>query len=388
MNFKGVRKILVVKLRHIGDVLLAVPVFRALRQTFPGAEISALVNSGTGEVLEGNPLIDEILVFERAVKELSPLKRFPGEFAFLRRLRREGFDMTVDLTGGDRAAILSFLSGARYRLGWEPRKGFFGKRHLYTHRLRPGGKRHMVLQNLEVVGKFGISTEDLAVDFPVSGEDRAVVAKILKGQGWREGDPTVHIHPVSRWLFKCWNDASMADIISWLVNRGTTVVVTSSPAVKEMEKARTILSLVSSHITGHASRIIDLCGRTSIKQLGAISEAADLFFGVDSAPMHIAAAVGTPVVALFGPSGAFHWGPWDNKESSTFNVQDSRCANPYTQRNGVQQFGIHTVIQRDWDCIPCGSDGCGGSKISRCLEDIAAEEVRDVMAARLDETGR
>ena len=91
-----------------------------------------------------------------------------------------------------------------------------------------------------------------------------------------------------------------------------------------MEKAKRILSLVgdSPDSTGaspvnlgqspHGSRLIDLCGKTNIKQLAAISEVSDLFFGVDSAPMHIAAAVGTPVVALFGPSGAFHWGPWDN----------------------------------------------------------------------------
>jgi heptosyltransferase-3 len=256
----------------------------------------------------------------------------------------------------------------------------------------------MVLQNLDVVRKVGISTEDLSVDFHIPQEDRTYVRRILrehtppipplkKGGKKGYGKALVHVHPTSRWLFKCWKDEYMAEVISWLVSQGTTVVVTSSPATKEMEKARRILSIVSSRITSHASRVIDLSGRTTIKQLGAISEAADLFFGVDSAPMHIAAAVGTPVVALFGPSGAFHWGPWDN-ESSKFKVQSSKSGSPYFLRNGVQVFGIHTVIQMDWDCIPCGSDGCGGSKISRCLEEISVDELRKVITERLEMAGR
>ncbi|HXX53479.1 MAG TPA: glycosyltransferase family 9 protein, partial [Thermodesulfovibrionales bacterium] len=127
MNFRDVRKILVIKLRHIGDVLLAVPVFRALREHFGDAHITAVVNSGTEEVLRGNPLIDEILLFERDVKGLSPLKRYVKELGFLNQVRARRADMAVDLTGGDRAAILSFVSRARYRLGWMPKKGFPGK---------------------------------------------------------------------------------------------------------------------------------------------------------------------------------------------------------------------------------------------------------------------
>ncbi len=139
-----------------------------------------------------------------------------------------------------------------------------------------------------------------------------------------------------------------------------------------MEKAKRILSLVGD---SPDSRLIDLCGKTTIKQLGAVSGASDLFFGVDSAPMHIAAAVSTPVIALFGPSGTFNWGPWDNKISNSMN--------PYQKRNGIQAFGMHTVMQRDWECIPCGKDGCKGTKISRCLTDISPEEVKNIIVEKL-----
>lgn len=386
MNFSGIKKILVIKLRHIGDVLLTTPVFRALKETFPDAHITALVNSGTEDVLKGNTLIDEIITMNRDVKKLSPIKRYIREIAFLKNIRAKGFDMTVDLTGGDRAAILSFTSGAKYRLCWKSKKGFWGKQSIYTHLSEPDGNRHIVFQNLDIVKGFGIDTEDLSVDFYISEEDRAFAKNILKENNVDKNTGIVHIHPTSRWLFKCWTDKHMAEITRWLLDSGNAVIVTTSPDRREMEKARRILSLVRNspdstaspanlRQSPHGSRLIDLCGKTTIKQLGAISEISDLFFGVDSAPMHIAAAVGTPVVALFGPSGAFNWGPWDNKISD--------IENPYPNRNGIQTFGTHTVIQRDWDCIPCGKDGCNGSKISKCLDDIKPEEVKAILDQKL-----
>ncbi len=135
-------------------------------------------------------------------------------------------------------------------------------------------------------------------------------------------------------------------------------------------------------ITRYSSLLIDLCGKTTIKQLAALSEASDLFLGVDSAPMHIAAAVNTPVIAMFGPSLAFIWGPWDNKQESGVRSQKSE-ESPYTKRNGVQIFGRHTIIQKDWNCIPCGLDGCNRSKISNCLYEIQADELKYILTKKL-----
>lgn len=379
--FKNVNKILVIKLRHIGDVLLTVPVMRALKESFPNAEISVMVNKGTEDVLTGSPLIKEIITFERKIKELSKIKRIRREINFLRMLRAQGFDMTIDLTGGDRAAVASFSSGARYRIGWAQGKGFAGKKYLYTSTVEPEGRRHTVLQNMEILKKSGISTADLSVDFHVPQKEKELIKEILKRGNINETDILVHIHPTSRWLFKCWKDEYMAEIIRWLIQKGIKIILTSSPDRREMEKAENIISL----LPAEASRsLIDLCGRTSIKGLGAVSEVSDLFFGVDSAPMHIAAAVDTPVVALFGPSGAFHWGPWDNKYRAESTEQMSVKEEPYSKRNGVQAFGMHTVIQRSDDCIPCGKDGCGGSKKSRCLDEITPEEVKSVLQKKIE----
>ncbi len=363
-------RIVVIKLRHIGDVLLTSPVFNTLKKNFPDSEIFALVNKGTEEVLTGHCAIDEIIVFDRGIKNLSLMKKNLKELDFLKFIRHKKFDMTIDLTGGDRASVISFISGAKYRIGAEA-AGFFGKRYFYSKRVKIDGSKHVVLQNLEILKEaLDIENLDYSVNFFIPEKDRAFVNEILMKHKIDKEEKIVHVHPTSRWLFKCGKDEYMAEVINWLLKNGLVVIVTSSPEERELNKAKKILSMVK-----NSKNLIDLCGKTTIKQLGAISEKAHLFFGVDSAPMHIAASVGTPVLALFGPSGAFNWGPWDNNAISK--------EKPYPERNGIQHFGIHTVIQRNWQCIPCGQDGCNGSKISNCLFDITPDEMIEILKIKL-----
>mgnify|MGYP001563031395 CR=1 FL=1 len=372
--FKNIKKILVIKLRHIGDVLLTVPTIRALKETFYDAGVSVLVNPGTEDVLSGNALIDELIVLDRAVKNLPIIKRYIEEAMFLKKIRTKGFDMTVDLTGGDRAAILSFLSGARYRLAADfGRKGFIGKKYLYTHLADVDKQKHMVLQNLDVVRNFGITTDNTDVDFFIPEEAKMFVRRIFeennlsksnnspsppfaKGGAGGVMDKVVHIHPTSRWLFKCWKDEYMADVIGWLIDNGVKVVVTSAPDEKEITKARGILSLIPNP-QSLIPNLIDLSGKTTIKELAAISEASDLFIGVDSAPMHIAAAVGTPVIALFGPTGR----EWI----------------PYGEGN--------TVISKDMPCKPCKKGMCEGIELRDCMTAIKPNDVKEAVNKILKE---
>lgn len=333
LDFRNVRKILVIKLRHIGDVLLTVPVFRALRENFPDARLSVLVNSGTEEVLSGNSLIHEIIIFNRNIKKMHSVQKYIEEFSFFKTIRKKGFDMVVDLTSGDRAAIISFTSGARYRIAYDPDKsGFFGKRYLYTHlAAKKRGDQHMVLRNLDVIKQFGIDTENMGVDFFVPEEARIFVRKILEennlqpplGEGGQREAKVVHVHPTSRMPFKCWKDEYMTEVIGRLINKGVKVIVTSSPERQEIERVKRILTLVGSH-----QSLIDLAGKTTVKQLAAVAEISDLFIGVDSAPMHIAAAVGTPVVALFG-AGVSSWRPWGEGHVALF--EDT------VNRNGISR---------------------------------------------------
>ncbi|MBI5902493.1 MAG: putative lipopolysaccharide heptosyltransferase III [Deltaproteobacteria bacterium] len=365
--FDGVNNILVIKLRHIGDVLLTVPAIRALKESFKGSRVSALVNSGTEEMLTLNPLLDSVIGFQRSVKDLPVLKRISSESRFVKGLRDRGFDMAVDLTGGDRPALIGYLSGARYRLGYEPSGGFAGKRYLYTHLAkRLQTRTHTVLRDLGVVKYFGIGTKDLTIDIFTSPEDDAFMDALLR-ERIKDGEPFVHVHPTSRWLFKCWRDDYMAASLDWLQSRGLRAVITSGPQERELKKARTIAGLMK-------TPPVDLSGRLKLKHLAVLSRRSAFFFGVDSAPMHIAAASGARVVSVFGPSGAFDWGPWDNRAAAGYGLTDAPTS-PYPEQNGVQTFGGNTVIQKDWDCVPCGKDGCNGSKKSDCLDALTPEEV-------------
>ncbi len=322
--FKDVNKILVIKLRHIGDVLLTVPVFRALRENFPDAHIAALINSGTEDVLTGNHLIDEIIVFDRGVKEINPVKRYLRELSFLRMVRTKGFDMTVDLTSSDRAAIASFVSGARYRLTYITYKGFPFKRYLYTYLAQRDSSVHMVKQNLDILRQIGLSYSDTSLLLDVSESDKDFIRKAV-------GDECdiVHIHPVSRISHKCWQDKYMAQLIDYIISRGFKPVITSSGDLNELKRAHNIMSLVK-------GAFVDLTAKTTLKQLAALSGMSRFFIGIDSAPMHIAAAVGAPVVAIFGPSSETLWEPWCEKKLVI--SKDLPCRLPCKNKKGCQTY--------------------------------------------------
>lgn len=401
------KKILVIKLRHIGDVLLTTPVFKALKENFPDSFVATLVNKGTEDVLENNPYLDEIITYDRSIKELPAFKRYLEEVKFLRKIRKMGFDTSIDLTGGDRAAVISYLSGAKIRIGIKSR-GFLGKQYFYTKLFEIDGCKHTVLQNLEVLARIGIKTTRPEVILNVTENEKKWARELIfscHSETYIQPVPSklntekspyikkvVHIHPTSRWLFKCWKDEYMAEVIRWFMDKGFNVVITSAPAEKEINKVNSILNFLrtstefnscnNSQIVNTQDNLchfecskefpflINLAGKLTLRQLIAVSSVCDMYFGIDTAPMHIAAALGKPVVALFGPSGAFHWGPWDNSAEK----------DAYPERNGIQKFGKNIVIQRDWQCIPCGQDGCKGTKISNCLFDIKPEEVIKILS--------
>jgi heptosyltransferase III len=341
---KKIQRILLIRLRNIGDVLLMVPTIRAFRGAFPRAHIAALVNAGTEEMLTANPLLDEVLVYDPRWKELSFGAHWQREWAFASMVRKRRFDLAVNLTEGDRGAFLCMASGASYQVGvYEKNISLWWKKRVFDHLIRiPDWKAHTVEKMLETPRSLGIPVTDKRVEIFFSRDDQGRMEKLLGEGGVGPADAIVHIHPTSRWLFKCWRDEGMAWVIDRLQETGRVrAVLTSGNEEGELKKIDSILHSCR-------TRPIDLSGKTTLKQLAALSRRALFFIGVDTAPMHIAAAAGTPVIALFGPSGEFNWGPWG---------------------------GEHVVIKKDMDCRPCGKDGCQGSKRSRCLEEITTEEV-------------
>jgi len=343
------RRILCIKLKHIGDVLLMTPTVRALRQAWPGSTISALVPRGTEEVLAGNPDLNAVLTFSRDAG-------LAGSWRTMLALRRFAPDLVLEMGQGDREAVFGWLSGARRRVGYEPGRSGGWRRVLLTQAVPWNGAQHVVETNLDLVRACGIPAGAGRPVLVVRPEARSRIMARLASAGRRPGQPLVVVHPVSRWLFKAWPEACCAEVISHLIRRaGVAVAVTSGPGAAEVESANRILARVDA--PGVGGPIINLIGQTSLAELAAVLERATLFLGVDSAPMHMAAALGVPVVALFGPSGEHNWGPWGDE---------------------------HAVVASPYLCRPCGQDGCLGSKRSDCLQAISPQMVLRAVEPLLD----
>ena len=307
MELQNIRRLAVFKMRNIGDVLMITPVLRALRETFPEARITVIVNSGTEAMLANNPHVDEVLAYERGGRAPGPLGRLRYEAGFAAELRKRRFDLTIGFTEGDRTAWYSLFCGARYRMGvanyaW---KKFDPRSHIYNLPVQaPGEAMHEVEKHFWLLEHAGLKLKSthpgnlcLVVPDDLRAWARAELTPLRPGR-------VVHVHPVSRWLWKCWGNDAMASIIDWLqTEQNARVVVTTGPAPRERERAQEIVRLCRTQ-----PRFYD--GGLSLGQIAALSVESDGYFGVDTAPMHMAAAVGVPVVALFGPTHANIWGPW------------------------------------------------------------------------------
>ena len=330
-------RILVVKLRHIGDVLMMTPMLRALKDSYPDAGITAVIPRGMEDILSFNPCVTKVIPFKKGSGIIEDLR-------LLMTLRAARFDIAINMTEGDRGAIMCFASGAGKRIGADPLgRGFPGKGKLFTDLVPQKWDRHRALMDMEMIRPLGIEPGGQRLELHTSRENDGRVLDMLAGRGIKDGARIAVVHPTSRWLFKCWNDKSVADVIDYLHDRGFNVILTSGPDKKETDKARAVAGLAK-------RKPVDFSGLLTLGQLASLLKRSGLFFGVDSAPMHMAAAVGTPVVALFGPSDYKVWGPYTDK--------------------------ARVIVKKDeYPCIPCRKDGCGGSKKSDCLEAITVPEV-------------
>ncbi len=353
VDLAQVRRALVVKLRHHGDVLLASPVIAVLKRHAPHAEVDALVYADTADMLSLHPALARLHVVDRAWKSLSPLARARAEIGLYSALRERGYDLLVHLTEHPRGAWLARTLGCRHAVAPAAagKRAFWRRSFTHLYPLPRLGGRHAVELNLDALRRIGVQPEEderrLVLVPGAAAEARA--AELLS-ERHAPGNGYIHLHPASRWQFKCWSPERTAELIDALHSKGESVVVTAAPEERE-------LALVAAIRGRCAKPPIDLSGRLTLKMLAATSARAKLFVGVDSAPMHIAAAVGTPVVALFGPSGETEWSPW--------------------------RVPHRVVASPQYACRPCGNDGCGGGKVSECLTSIPVRAVLDAVDALL-----
>ena len=351
-------KILIIKFRNIGDVLLTTPLIKNLKLNYPQAKIDVALNSSTKAMLKYNPYVNKIFSYDRdKIKSFPLFKRIKEEVKFFKRILNEKYDIVINLTRGDRGSLIAFFNKNALKIGYSVSKNFLLK-NVFDIEIPGYGNRHIVDATLDVIRLLDKKIYEKKVEIFWSEKEIKKVDQLIKHD-------FIHIHPVSRWMFKCVDDKIMAEIINFLHKKGEKVVLTASPDKKEIQKVKNIISLCD-------KKPIDLSGQLNLNEVAYLSSKAKLFIGVDTAIMHMAAAVNTPVIAFFGPSAAFNWGPWDN----------DMFESGY-KKSGIQKMGKHIVIQHNWDCIPCIKDGCGGSKISECLMKFDMTEIYKIIEERI-----
>lgn len=356
VDFSRIHRVLVIKLRHHGDVLLTSPVFSVLKRHYPHLEVDGLVYQDTMEMLSLHPHLNELHLIDRRWKKLGPRGQLRAELALIRSLRQRRYDLVIHLTEHWRGVILTRLLRPRYAVA-----GIYASRQskwwrkTFSHFYPIVPRRHMVEVHLDALRRIGLQPdlEERGLQVATSPETDAEVAEMLARQG-AEAGTYIHLHPTSRWLFKSWEPGKVRVLIERLLERGHQLVVTAAPDPAELSMVETILE-------GLPRQPINLAGQLSLKQLVAVARNARCFMGMDSVPMHIAAAVGTPCVALFGPSGETEWGPWSDRAE---------------------------VVTLPFSCRPCGKDGCGGGKISDCLWRISVDQVLGSIDRVLGPAGR
>ena len=345
IDLSGVKRVLVIKLRHHGDVLLTSPVFSTLKAHAPHVQIDALVYADTREMLSLHPAVSAVHLVDRAWKKEPFMSRLGAEWQLYRLLRSQAYDLIIHLSEHPRGAVLARLLGARYAVApaYSGRSKWWKRSFTHRFALAKNPRRHMVEWNLDALRRLGIqpAADGKALSL-VPGNDAETEVEALLAKHALVAGGFIHLHPASRWQFKCWPADRTAQLIDLLQQSGEKVVLTAAPTAEEK-------ALVDAILQKTTTPVLNLSGTLSLKSLAALTRRARLFVGVDSAPMHIAAAMGTPVVALFGPSGEAEWGPW-----------------------GVPHRVVGSQLH---PCRPCGNDGCGGSKVSDCLNTLPVEAV-------------
>ena len=326
------RNILVIKLRYIGDVLIGTPVLRALRERFPEARLTMVVNRGTEEILKWNPDVDEVLVVDRG--ELA------AQLRFLRELRRRRFDAVIDLTDGDRSALMARLSGAPVRIGFNEERRWRGLLYTSVVRVQPGVV-HRLERDLGAVRVLGIEPKPRLPVLRTSPEDEAEAGRLLEEVGIRECEgkgarPLAMLLPGARYWFKAWPVERFAELADRLTEvAGCRVLVGGDAREREVAEAIQTRSRFAPTV---------LAGRTTLRQFAAVLKRCALFVGNDNGPMHMAAALGTPVVAMFGPSDPAVWGPCGEQHRILYKGLDCRaCFHPDCFRGDQNCMRLITV---------------------------------------------
>lgn len=346
------RRILISRMKFIGDIVLTTPVIRSVRLAFPDAYIAYLGDRAAVTLLEKNPSLNEIIPFDFSKPTLLEQPRVA------RLLRSRNFDLAIDLFGNPRSALLMYLSGAKGRVGPDRK----GRGLLYTIRVGDDGRPKTAIafhnQSLSAVGIEPVASRtEIFLTAQELEEGRGEIAGALGDPSFRDpGRRVIGIHPGATWPAKKWFPERFAELTDAIHEKhGIPVIMTAGPGdFASIEAVRTAVR----------TRIA-LIPQLPLRRLAAVIAGCSAYVSNDAGPMHIAVAVGTPTIGIFGPGEENIWFPYHRQDG-------------------------HTALRRDVPCHPCHLDVCNrdGEGFMECMRLLAVAEVLSAVEQVLQQNRR
>lgn len=323
--FSNAASVLVIKLRAIGDVLLATPVLENLKVHFPHLDMDFLCEKFAADVLAGNPFVRTVVTFN---------KKKDSSLSLISTIRNNHYDIVIDLFGNPRTALITRFSGAKYRIGFP----FRGRAYAYNVRVKPrGGEVHNVDFNLDVLRHFGISPVESGPLFLLNEEEKNFAEVWLQKEHLIDSE-IICINPSGGWYTKKWNLESYAQLADRIIEeRGSNIVFFWGPG--EENDVKQIQSTMK-----HSSSAIP---KTSLKEMGALLGRCNYLISNDSGPMHIAASLRVPTLGIFGPTNPYLQGPYGSKNM--------------------------WIRDEELDCLACNLTQCPIGNI--CMKGLSVEKV-------------
>lgn len=336
--------ILIVKMSAIGDVIHTLPALNALRAHFPDARITWLVEEAAADLVIGHPCVDNVIVSKRKqwIKALFS-SSFPSALikilTFIRALRETEYDMVIDFQGLLKSGVMVMLAKGKKKIGFDTGMEHAECSHLfYNHRITPVSMEiHALKRGLMMIQSLGVRADKVEYRLPVTPGDQRAVRTLLQKNGINAKEKIICINPQATWETKLWDNKKFADLSDRIQERySARIVFTGGPEDRPI--IDTIISMTN-------KTCINLAGLTTLKMLAALYEQSEVLITTDTGPMHLGAAAGTRVVAVFGSTAPWRTGPYGSD---------------------------HVVVRSGEKCAPCFKRECTHR---RCINNISVDQV-------------
>ena len=342
------KRILVITQRYLGDTLLITPLIHSLREAYADTKIDVLLPYSNTGMLRGNPDIAQLLTFPKPHSSLSFIRLLSSVY--------RQYDLAISLQSSDRTTLCAIVAG-KISLGFvetESLKNWW--KRILLSRFLVFGQQHAVLENLRFCELLGIKPHYSLTPPKTIQPSNSVGSSAYA---------VLHIMP--QWRYKQWHIQGWLDVIDYLISRGLDVVITGSDQSAE-------LAFLDSLIDASEHTVINMAGKLSLAELSDTISHAKIFVGPDTGITHLAAATGTFVIALFGPTDPQRWAPWPK----AYNLPTT----PFRSK-GIQSVNNVTLLQstRERDCIPCQGEGCDRNQQSHseCLDELDSHTVTEAI---------